>query len=107
MFCIGRVARVCRLASLALVVAAIGAPSANAFFSEADLARIGGHCLRDQQVAADEIATSDRQATGAGASEGLDWRDAGIGAGIGVAGGLCAGVAVVLVAQRRRDLAHA
>ena len=67
---------------------------------------MGLDCVRKELAAAGGTAASDLQPTAAGASESLDWGAAGIGAGIGVAGGLCVGAAVVLAAQRRGRLAH-
>ena len=89
MLSVRTMARSFRWASLALVVAAIGAPSAHAFFSEDDLTRMGLDCVRKELAAAGGTAASDLQPTAAGASESLDWGAAGIGAGIGVASGLC------------------
>jgi hypothetical protein len=91
----------------ALVAAAIAAPSAQAFFSADDLDSLTSSCVRKTLAAAGSTATHDPEPAPPARGGGLDWGDAGIGAGLGVGAGLGLGAGVLVASRRRGRLAHA
>ena len=105
MLSLKKLTRPYRWVPLALVAAAIVAPSAQAFFSADDLSRLTRDCVRDAVAAAGGTRTPEPQPTSPRPGEGVDWSDAGVGVGIGVAGSLGLGAAALLASRRR--LAHA
>jgi hypothetical protein len=94
-----------RWVPLAFVAAAIGAPSAQAFFSADDLNRLTRNCLRDMQAVTGSAEPSILQPRAP--DNGLDWGDTGIGIAIGVAGSLGLGAAALGASRRRDRLARA
>jgi hypothetical protein len=107
MLSVRTLASLCRWVLPVLVAAAIAAPSAQAFFSADDLARLTSSCVRKTLAAAGSTATPQPQPAPPGQDGGLDWGDAGIGVGIGVAAGLGLGAAALVASRRRGGLAHA